>query len=384
MRFIFALLLLLFAYVGIGLAPLFLVNLKDLSPFTLAFFRFFGSAVLEFGLIIVILILLKYKLGAAFQRALKLNTTTDGTALSASLSRPLGFWDLTKSTFRGYYFASNSSFLKGRNQLTYLAIMGIMLVSIHVPFYYLSFTITGVAVTTIGVDGLAILLVAVYNWLRKEEAMDLLKGIYLMLILAAIITMGFAQEGAGASSIPGGTTTILIAVASYTFFLANLGNDNSHSINLLGDQRYLVDSDPSIKSLETVLKAAYKLFGIHLIGAIFLFPVAGLFSVAFPTTIAGTIGRTFFSDLLSIPSILSNPSIIALILLSTAIPYFLIIYTSVIWPRQALKHNLWAGVFSMVEPAIGLYLGWLVWGENIHVDYIAFITIFLAATILIR
>ena len=48
------------------------------------------------------------------------------------------------------------------------------------------------------------------------------------------------------------------------------------------------------------------------------------------------------------------------------------------------RYNMWVSVSRMLQPLIGLYIGFFIWQENIRIDYIIFTTIFLAATIIIR
>jgi len=382
MRFIRPLLLLLGAYCCIGLAPLFLIDLRSYSPFTLAFCRFFGASLIEFLLIILVFFILKGELTTYF----RLNPHRAPKEQGAETPRKtIGFWQLVKLSLGQYYLASNKRFLKGRTQLAFLIWLGFNLVAISVPSLYLSYNLSGVAVSIIGINGLSIFCVAIYNWVRKEEEMDLLKGIYLSLIIAAVVTIAYSSSTGFMPLTFPGIVSILISIVSFVIFLIGLGNDPTAHILLLDEWNLSRRRKVVAEQLLVLLKALFKLFAIHFFGAILIIPITALLAFIVPGSLEGNIAATFlFVELPQLGTILQNPAILGLIIGCTAIPYFLIMYSSVIWPRHALKQSLWASIFSLVELLLGLYLGWLVWHETIRVDYIAFTTLFIAAVILIR
>ena len=128
-----------------------------------------------------------------------------------------------------------------------------------------------------------------------------------------------------------------------------------------------------------------KLLGVHLLGAILVIPATYFLYMIHPTGLIGSLTLGFFTQgLPDFFTIIINPSIIMLFLVVTAIPYFLIMYTSVIWPKSAQKHDLWTSIVSMMEPLVGFYPGKYIWQENIRTDYIIFTTLFLIATIVIK
>ncbi len=382
MRLGFSLLLLLGAYFCIGLAPLFLIDIRSYSPFTLVFCRFFGASIIELILIVLVFLVLKGELTTYFrlnpQRAPKKED-------SITPQQTIGFWQLVRLSLRQYYFAPNKRFLKGRSQLAFLIWLGFNLVTISVPTLYLSYDLSGVAISIIGINGLTIFCVAIFNWIRKEEEMDLLKGIYLGLIGAAVVTIAYSSATGFMPLTFPGIITIGISIISFVVFLVGLSNDPTTHILLLDEWNISRRRKVVAERMLMLLKALLKLFGIHFFGAILIIPVSALLAFLNPSSLEGGIaGKFLLVELPLLGSILQNPAILGLIIVCTAIPYFLIMYTSIEWPRHALKQGLWASIFSLVELLLGLYLGWLVWNETMRVDYIAFTTLFIAAVILIR
>lgn len=382
MKFSVSLFLLLAAYLCIGLAPLFLIDIRAYSPFTLVFCRFFGASIIELILIVIVFFLLKGELTSYFQ------LNPHRAPIKENLKTPqmtISLWQLVKLSLHQYYLAPNKHFLKGRTQIAFLIWLGFNLVTISVPTLYLSYDISGVAVSIIAINGLAIFCVAIFNWIRKEEEMDLLKMIYLGLILAAVITIAYSSSTEFTPLTFQGIITICISMISFVIFLVGLGYDPTAHILLLDEWNISRRRKVVAERLLMLLKALLKLFGIHFFGAILIIPVAALLAFLNPVSLEGGIaGKFLFVELPQLGSILQNPAILGLILVCTAIPYFLIMYTSIEWPRHALKQGLWAGIFSLAELLLGLYLGWLVWNETIKADYIIFTTLFIGAVILIR
>lgn len=382
MKLRFSLLLLLAAYCCIGLAPFFLIDIRSYSPFTLVFCRFFGASIIELILIILVFFVLKGELTTYF----RLNPHRAPKKIdSGTPQQTIGLGQLVKLSLRGYYLAPNKHFLKGRSQIAFLIWLGFNLVTISVPTLYLSYDLSGVAVSIIGINGLSIFCVAIFNWIRKEEGMDLLKGIYLGLIVAAVVTIAYSSSTEFTPLTFTGIVTIGISIISFVIFLIGLSNDPTTHILLLDEWNISRRRKVVAERLLMLLKALLKLFGIHFFGAVLIIPVSALLAFINPSSLEGSIAGTFlFVELPQLSTILQNPAILGLIVVCTAIPYFLIMYTSIEWPRHALKQGLWAGIFSLAELLLGLYLGWLVWNESIKVDYIIFTTLFIAAVILIR
>jgi hypothetical protein len=355
----------------IGCAPFFLLELKASSPMSLSFYRFFGSAIIEFALILLVLLVLNHQIHEYIQQK--------------SLQNQISFRKIFKQVFFQYYSAPNPYF-RNRSQIFFLMWLGFDLIVIVIPTYYLSFTLIGLIITTIVSNVLTVLGLSMVNWIKKEEKMDLLKIIYLSLLIAAVLTIAFStpvSEQIGSLTL--GILVLIISTVAYILYILQFGYDHSRKILLLRDLGLPRDREKTIEKSLVMLRALLKLFAIHFLGSLLLLPIAGLLWLFFPMTLLGSMGETFISiDLLNCLSLLQNPSILGLILISTTVPYFLIIFSSTIWPRDALKHNTWTSIFALVEPLVGLYIGWLFWEESIRVDYIIFTTILIVASILIR
>ncbi|OLS15334.1 MAG: hypothetical protein RBG13Loki_1039 [Promethearchaeota archaeon CR_4] len=350
-----------------GIAPLFVNELKEISVFSLSFFRFAGSAIFE---IIIIFAVIAW-LSRRFRKA----------------GIQKGFLTLVRQSFRNYFKARNPHFLNGKSQLGYLAFLGFLLGNISIPFYFLSYLEAGVVMSTIFVNALTLILISAVNWAKGEEHMDLLKIIDLTLLIAAVFAIAYGNQGK-----PPGSLTILpilligITIVVYSTFLIMLGRDTSQQTELVEDVRFAdLPKTPQLERAALFLRVMLKLFGIHILGAVLLIPWTFLLSVVTPATPIGIHAQTFITqDLFQSFSHFLNPAILGLIVLCTTLPYFLLVFSAITWPKNALKHEIWTSVFTLVDPLVGLYIGLFVWKDNIRADYVAFTTIFLIAGIVIR
>jgi len=350
-----------------GIAPLFVKELQGMSVFSLSFFRFAGSAILELILILAVMTWLSRRFRqAGIQKTL---------------------WSIVRQSFRNYFKTRNPHFLNGKSQLGYLAFLGFLLGNISIPFYFLSYSVAGVVTSTIFVNALTLIVISTVNWARGEERVDMLKIIDLTLLIAAVFTITYsAQESA-----PGSLTALPLfligtVVIVYSTFLIMLGRDTSQQIELIEDVRFSdLPNAPQLERAALFLRVMLKLFGIHILGALLLVPWTIFLSLVAPGTPLGTPAQDFVTrDLVLSFSYFLNPAILALIVLCTTLPYFLLVFSAITWPKNASKHEIWTSVFTLVDPLVGLYIGLLIWQEAIRTDYIAFTTIFLIAGIVIR
>lgn len=350
-----------------GIAPLFVKELQDVSVFSLSFFRFSGSAIFEIIIILTTISLMS----KWFQRA--------GIQKSP--------WQLLRQTFHNYFLARNPRFLNGKSQLGYLAFLGFMLGNISIPFYFLSYSVAGVVTSTIFVNSMTLIFISAVNWARGEERVDLLKIIDIILLLAAVFTIAFSNQQNMPSSMEILPLFLIgIVIFAYSTFLIMLSHDTSQQIELVNDVRFSdLPKAPQLESTALFLRVMLKLFAIHIIGAILLVPWSIILALIAPGTPIGIPAQNFvLQDLTQTFAYFLNPGVMALIVLCTTLPYFLMVFSAVTWPKNALKNEIWMSVFTLVDPLTGLYIGLIVWQETIRTDYVAFTTIFLVAGIVIR
>ncbi|MHA1871676.1 MAG: hypothetical protein ACTSU2_10055 [Promethearchaeota archaeon] len=360
-------LLLVLVNVLFAIAPLFVGELQGMSPFSISFFRFFGAGLIEFLFIILILINFKRELSKSGVK--------------------IAYFSLFTEIFRNYYRIPNNRFLKGRKQIYYIIFLGFLLSDLSVPFYFLSFSLAGLVISTIFVNSSTLLLIALINGIKKEENFDMLKIMDLSLLVAAIFTIAYSNSNAQIHKIDvTGFFTIIVVIMAYTSFLMWIPRDGTSikkfiskiNISLLRNSRKLQQ-----KALLT--RSLIKLMTMHIFGGLLLIPFSLFLTLLIPDTIIGQVTLEFLTkDLLSFFQKVFNPSVMALIIFCTALPYFFLVYTGVTWPKNALKQDMWSSIFALIDPLIGLYIGYFIWNEAIRFDYVIFTTIFLVVAIIIR
>lgn len=362
----YQLLLLMLVNVLFGIAPLFVGDLAETSVFTLSFFRFFGAALVELAVVAGLIARLRRQLARQ--------------GVHRSYGR------LLASATRNYYGSSNPYFFSRGSRLVYLIFVGFLLVNVSVPFYFLSFTLAGLVVSTIMVNAATLVIIAGVNWAKREERLDYLKIIDLVLLLAAIGTIAFSREDAGRVPLAWDAfAAIGVTIAAYSSFLYLLSRDNTQRVPLLETVRFTELPDRRVEQTGLLVRSLFKLVAIHLAGGLLLIPFSAVLAALSPDTPVGALAAQFLlEDLPAWPSWLARPSIVALMLACTALPYFLLVFTTASWPKDALRHDVWASVFTLLDPLVSLYIGFLVWQEAIRGDYVAFTTIFLVAAIVIR
>jgi hypothetical protein len=245
----------------------------------------------------------------------------------------------------------------------------------------------GLVISTISVNALTLIIISLLNWIKKEEKMDFLKALDLILLIAGVFTIAFSYTQSHQSPLGFEHFLVLgITIGSYVAFLVWIGRDQSSQLQFFKSFNF-----PSLQNGEHAQKLALlsqslmKLFGIHFFGAILLIPFSyGLWVVSGTSDIAQIIGNFLFIDLPQCFICFQNLNILALIILSTILPYFFLVLSAVTWPKNQLKHDMWAGVFTLIDPLIGMNIGFFIWAEQIRPDYIIFTTIFLLTGIFIR
>ena len=209
------------------------------------------------------------------------------------------------------------------------------------------------------------------------------------MLLAAIFTIAFSQSANSQISMNAvGPLMAVLATVCLILFTLGISKDTIMQRKPLFDQirvKLLPEPDELERSA-LLLRSNFKNLATHFFGAISVIPFALIWWGISPNSLMGTSAATFlFTDLANFLQVLQSGPLLLFIIVGTTIPYFMLYYAASVWPKEKYgRYDMWVSVSRMLQPLIGLYIGFFIWQENIRIDYIIFTTIFLAATIIIR
>lgn len=291
-------------------------------------------------------------------------------------------------SFKTYFISKNKQFSTGIPQFLYLFWLGFLLVAIVVPFYYLSFDLIGVTVSTIVVNAVPILVIAFINHLQKRDQLDAFKLIELFLLMCGIITIGLSYGSSNDSNIPSlGIIVIFLAVIAFILYSVGIEKDSLKNISLF-DEKVLESSQFGVKNnlhnMMVGLRSFYKLFGIHFGGLLANLITTGFFALVDHFSVIGVQSREMFHEFLNFPSLLFNLPLIAIAIVCTLIPYTFQVFAVTNWPKFSLGFTSWNSMLTVLQPLAGLFIGYYFWKDPIPYDYILFTTIFLVISLVIR
>ncbi|MHA1775517.1 MAG: hypothetical protein DRO88_02995 [Promethearchaeia archaeon] len=361
--------LLILGNLFIGLGPLFIKFIPGISPFTIGFSRFIVAAIFEF----MILIFLWGRIFLTLRKKSMENSPPK-----------LGFLIIT--SLKSYFFRKNKFFLRGKPQIFYLAFLGFLLVGIVVPFYYLSFQLVGVIMSTIIVNALPILFITVQNWTRRVEEMDGFKLIYLFLLTAGIISITLSYESTSEANLTFfGFLILILTTFAFILYSVYISQDSLYRVQLIPTSKISKDISQEIRKDLGLIRSFYKLFGIHLLGSLIFLILMLIIGITDHSTVAGTEAHRFiFEDLKKLPNFLINPAILSIAVFCTLIPYMIQVFASGNWPKHELGFDSWNSVLTVLQPLVGLYIGIFIWLEPISLNYVIITSIFLIISIIIR
>jgi hypothetical protein len=259
---------------------------------------------------------------------------------------------------------------------------------INSPFFFLSYGEVGVVYTMVIVNCVTFLFIALQKWIQKEEGMNLLKVIYLILMVVVVITVGFTYEGSGENRLTTvGVFILFIIIATMIMYMNKFGQDVAHKSPLLSRVPipFLEDKSHDLDDLSLFLRAMLKSFFIHIFGVLLILLFTGGLYLIAPNSDLGAYSAQFlFQDLQHFWAIVLDPYIFEFALLCVAIPTLFLGIAASTWPKSALRYDMWLSVFKLVQPVLGLYIGYFIWKEPLKTDYMLFCTILLIAIIFIR
>ncbi len=296
------------------------------------------------------------------------------------------FRNLLGKSLKDYYFGPNRFFYKGKPQILYLTFLGFLIVGIVVPFYYLSFQLVGVVFSTIFVNAIPILYIVLLNWVKKVEEMDSFKVIYLILLTAGIVTVTMSYE-----SVESGTFSLLgfwvivLTIIAFIAYTINIGRDSKRRESLFRNIPLSSELRDELQDDMRTLRSFYKLFGIHFMGNLIFVLIMFVMGILDGTTVIGIEARIFIlEELPQSFSLLYNPFLIGIAVICTLIPYLIQVIASSNWPKHELGFDSWNSILTVLQPLVGLYIGFLIWQEPIAFEFIIITSIFLVVSIIIR
>ncbi|MCF2139280.1 MAG: hypothetical protein K9W44_04420 [Candidatus Lokiarchaeota archaeon] len=363
------LLLLIIGNIALGLGPLFIKFIPEISPFTTGFTRFILSTIFEF----IVILILWFRI---YRNLKKVSPNLSARKLSK----------LVWISLKNYYFGKNRFFFRGKYQFLYLSFLGFLIVGIVVPFYYLSFQLVGVIFTTIIVNSLPILFITILNWAKRTEEMDGFKIIYLFLLNAGIVSITLSYGSIPSASLSFfGFLILIITILAFILYSVYISQDSLRGIQLLPPALFPMEVPKKARKDIRLLRSFYKLIGIHFFGSLIFVILMLILGISDRTTLAGLEAHRFiFEDLPNISQYILNPFIICIAIICTLLPYTFQIISSSNWPRHELGFGSWNTVLTVLQPLIGLYIGTFIWNEPISINYIIITSIFLITSIIIR
>jgi len=375
-----------------SLTPIFVIGFENYSVFTLTIGRFLNSLMLE-SIIIIFLIYLDYKNRS---KLFKINSNRD------SQSQYLSFNLLLKYFLIYHPNEINNKFFNTKRIFHYFLI-GVDLIVFSIPFYYFGFKLVGVSITTIFISCFTIITITIINITRKEEDFNILSITYIILILTSVILIGFGRYNLSINiNIIGGIPYLIIGIAAWILFILLTERSSNQPNKLITIPKSLPDLnqiESKRKKIQLIDKFFFlnrtkytniiysiiQNFYVHLFGITSIVVFCLILYFIPSSSIINVEIRSFFQIPFSeFVKILFNFKIFMTGFLCTVIAYLFLFGSASIWPPNALKYSQWNSILTVVEPTIGLYIGFFIGNELIRIDYLILTTILLISSLLIR
>ncbi|WXG44529.1 MAG: Lrp/AsnC ligand binding domain-containing protein [Promethearchaeati archaeon SRVP18_Atabeyarchaeia-1] len=278
----------------------------------------------------------------------------------------------------GAYLTSTNRAYGRRNvpQLLSLVIVAFML-SVSLTLFFFSYNLVGVVIATMVSESITPVLLAFWNWAKGTEKIDILKLIYMTLLVLAVLVISLARVEADAAVKSIGFLFVAICAVFWTAYIALIAKDT-----------------PSRKETEAVrfsvgnyrmARSTLKLGVTFMFSGLMIFPlVLGLPLFSQEPELVSQCNR-FFDDLSSnLFSASLNMDILVLSFGLTFVPYFLLYAAQAFWPKEALTFDQWSSILGLITPLVAAYVGILILGELVRMDYILIATVFLVTSIAMR
>ncbi|MHA1730343.1 MAG: hypothetical protein ACTSU5_00280 [Promethearchaeota archaeon] len=336
--------------------PLPVADLVDrYSVFTVVLLRFLPSGLLT--------------LGCAF-----LLVSVHGRLARRGREVPLRVGTVSARHLWAYLGDRNVKF-HGIRQWAYLLVVGSVGIASQIVFFFFGLKLAGVVLTMAAVPA-SIVVVAVYNWGKGREDLDVFKGIYLALLCTVVAIIWYERRDDVPSVEPFGlVSVVLLCVTLATLVLITRMDEK-------GAEELEVARQAG--TFYEVVRLLFKSAVSQLFAAGSVFAMAGLFHMFPPSTVPGEEARRFFADLPRfVGAVLSVPGLF-LVLGATFVPYIIWFSASAFWPREALTFGQWSSILGIVEPTGGIVLGVIVLGETFAPMSLAFLLACVVLAVVLR
>jgi DNA-binding Lrp family transcriptional regulator len=276
-----------------------------------------------------------------------------------------------------YLTSSNRAYTK-RNvpQILSLAIVAFML-SVSLSLFFLSYDLVGVVIATMVSESITPVLLAFWNWAKGTEAIDILKSIYMMLLVLAVAVISVARVEADVTIKPVGFVVVALCAVFWTVYIALIAKDapskkEAEAVNF---------SAESYK----VTRSTLKLGVTFLFSGLMIFPLTLILPPLIQVPELASQCTKFYVDLTT--NFLAASTDSGILILSfglTFAPYFLLYAAQAFWPKEALTFDQWSSILGLITPIVAAYVGILILGEMVRMDYTLIATAFLVTSIAMR
>lgn len=273
----------------------------------------------------------------------------------------------------GKYLRSQNPDYRHLHQFGYFAIVGSIGFTIHISFFFFSIKFLGILVTVIGFP-ISLILVSIFS----KETMDMFKGLYLGVLIIAIILIGAGRIQLAEANLqdPTGWLALLLFTVSLTVLMNQMAKDPL--------QRWETQLVIQTHGVYKILRMLTKIGFIFLIAAAFIFPLTGILLLLPADSLFQQEAVKFYAQLGSLGTLFLTWQGLFLILGATVTCYLLLFAAEAYWPRSALPFDTWSSLLSIVEPAGSVIFGVLIVNEQFPIDYLFIVVFLLSLSILLR
>lgn len=280
--------------------------------------------------------------------------------------------DFSLKVFYQYIRSPNQDY-RNMSQLSYIAILGSIGITFQIVFYFFSFKFLGVIVTVIGFP-LSLILVTFFS----RETMDFFKGVYLGVLVIAAILVGVGRFDVAADQLmnPAGWLSLIIFTLSMTFLMNQMVKDPLNP----WETELVIKTNNFYRILRTLIKVGV----LFLISCVFIFPIAGLFTLFPPDSGFQQDAVLFWTQLNQLWPLFISPQGLFLIFGATVVPWSLLFIAEAYWPRSNLPFDTWSSILAILEPIGSIIFGVLIIGEQFPIEFLFIVMVLLGLSILLR
>ncbi len=266
--------------------------------------------------------------------------------------------------------------------LLYYFLLGTFYIT-SVIFYFFSYELLGVIVSSIMNTIAVMLLIALYNLARRLEYMDTIKFTYLSIFLVAgvltIVSTPVTMTGEAAFY---GLIALSSTIILWTLFLITSGLDDytPHEKNRILSFK---DKNTNFQINKSVVKVTF-FFASSLLSIIILSLVIAILPLQ--NTSVGIEISKFFAEFQKLPLILSNVWTYVMAIESTILPYIIYFSSQNGWPSRRLKWDQWVAILAIFEPMTSIFVGFFIGNEGIkfNIVLLALAIILMVLTMFLR